>query len=416
MFSLRQTSNTKVRNALEPCRGEKTPVKNDDSMFKFLPASKLLTAMSGLLLFTACFSDDDPTVAEENTECAITAFELAKLSRSIKTTTKDGRDSTYTLSVTASNYPFTIDQERNLIYNPDSLPYNTTLNKVVLGNFKALGYALIVDPKTGKTVALSSKDSLDFTTPRTFVVTGEDGKTKRNYTVEVRVHREDGDQVRWKQLDAAAWAQEGFLPIDVRRQEVLGRTYFLDTTEGWSLRSQDAAGTQRDEIKLTSIDSEGAFDAFSAATLPTRSNPDVSEILLYGTHAGKASLYKQYVDATGKPLQDWMLLPTTRDNAYPVPVLTQARLLPYDDGFLLVGLNANQTVELRYSVDRGRTWKLHDTLRLPTTIGKTAQLEAYVNARGQLWLRLEGKTHWRAHLNRLAWTKHQHIFYHAPKR
>lgn len=385
-------------------------------MYKFFPASKLLIAMSGLVLFTACFSDDDTNAAEESRECAITAFEPATLSRSVTTTKSDGRDSTYTLSVTASNFPFTIDQERNLIYNPDSLPYNTKIDKVVLANFKALGYASIIDLKTGKPAPVLTTDSLDFTQPRTIVVISADQKTKRTYNVEVRVHREDGNQVRWTQLDAAAWAKEGFLPLDARRQQLLGRTYFVDTTEGWTLRSHDATGNARDEIKLSDMDGEGAFDAFSAATLPTRTNPDVREILLYGTHTGKAWLYKQYVDANGKALQDWMLLPTTSDNAYPVPVLTQARLLPYDDGFLLVGLNKEQMVELRYSVDRGRTWKLHETLRLPKAIGKAAQLEAYVNERGQLWLRLDGKTHWRAHLNRLAWQQDQHIFYHAPKR
>ena len=76
----------------------------------------------GTTVLTGCFNDNT-TVPEVPTDCVVTAFQLDKLQRTVQTRTKDGqKDSTYVQNIPASAYPFSIDQDRNSIYNLDSLP------------------------------------------------------------------------------------------------------------------------------------------------------------------------------------------------------------------------------------------------------------------------------------------------------
>ena len=357
--------------------------------------------MGAALLCTACFNDNDATTELSN-ESAITAFQLGGLNRSITVKSSSGADSTYTLTVTAANYPFTIDQERNLIFNPDSLPYNTNLTRALVSNITGLGAYSIVG-LDGKETTLSTTDSLDFTQPRTLVVRSLDGATTRRYQVEVRVHREEGDSVRWRQMTTAQWNQLQATPYNGQSQTLMGRRYWIDTTSGWALRSQPTGGVVSTEMTLPSATDARAFGTMTLAALPTRTNTDLYEMLLYGVAGNTALIYKQYVDAQGQTTQPWMDIPRTSDNTQAAPTLQQAQLLSYDDGFLLVGINAAEQAQLLYSADRGRTWKLHPSLRLPQSWTGVAQIDAHLDADQNLWLRINNQIVWRGHLNRLAW-------------
>src|SRR5574344_689164 len=83
------------------------------------------------LVFTSCLNDDDTTTTYSS-DAAITAFSISSLETEFTTRTyDDSDDSTYTVTLTGSDYTFVIDQANNLIYNPDSLTYGTNVSKVV---------------------------------------------------------------------------------------------------------------------------------------------------------------------------------------------------------------------------------------------------------------------------------------------
>ena len=106
------------------------------------------------------------------------------------------------------------------------------------------------------------------------------------------------------------------------------------------------------------------------------------------------------------------LLPV-RETAYAAPALTQPALLAYDGGLLLAGLNSAGKPTLRFSPDRGLTWREHtlpDAPR-PTSPTRATQLEAAIDAQQIVWLRIDGNQVWKARLHRLSWQETPTYFY-----
>lgn len=375
----------------------------------------LLTTLTTGGLFTACMNDDT-TQTEVSNECVLTGMKMEHITRTLTTRTKDGkRDSTYNVKVTATNYPLTIDQQRNLIYNVDSLPMHTNLKKVLVGSLTAIGGYTLKSLTTGNDTILSLKDTLDFSQPRDITIHGADGVSKRTYRVELRAHREEGDSVVWTSRTAAEWATQNFEIPAAGTFTALGRTYALESSP-WALISKLSDGS---DVKVEAFDAPAEVQPFTnmtGAAQPTRTNNNLQEVLLYAHAGSNAVLYKRYIDATGKYTFKWTYLPSIDNEKYKAPLLTQARLLAFDDGYLLAGLDAAGKVVVKYSIDRGRTWKAHPSLRLPAGLPVGTTFEAALDSRHNLWLRINGTEVWRAHLNRLGWTSVPTIFYKAPKK
>ena len=99
---------------------------------------------------------------------------------------------------------FTIDQLNSKIYNKDSMPYGTVLDKKVFcdlrwdnGTIGVLG-VLFVSQATGDSVWWSSNaDSIDFSTPVTITVYPYDGVSTKVYEVKLNVHQIDPDKMVW---------------------------------------------------------------------------------------------------------------------------------------------------------------------------------------------------------------------------
>lgn len=379
------------------------------------PLTLLLSTLTTGLLFTACITDDT-TQTEVSNECVLTGLKMGNMSKILKTKTKDGkRDSTYKVTVTATHYPLTIDQQQNTVYNVDSLPMHTELKKVVVSNLTAIGTYTIKLLVTGQDTILSTKDSLDFSRPREITIHGADGVSKRTYRIELRAHQEEGDSVVWTSPTAAEWTAQNFELPAAGTFTALGRRYALESSP-WKLISKLPDGSDVQTEEFESSDLTPAFTNMTGVAMPTRTNSNLQEVLLYAHSGSEAVLYKRYIDTTGQRTFKWSYLPAIENGKYRAPLLSQARLLAYDDGFLLAGIGADNRVVLKHSRDRGRTWQEHTSLRLPATLPNTSALEVAIDSHNNLWLRINGTQVWRAHLNRLGWKAVPGVFYKAPKK
>lgn len=149
------------------------------------------------LVFTSCFNDDDSTTTYSS-DAAITAFSIGTIETTLNTRKyDDSDDSTYTVTLTGSKYTFVIDQQNNLIYNTDSLPYLTDVSKVVTTATNG-GYSLTYRKNDADTI-WTSTDSIDFTKPVAFKSWAQDGSS-RQYTIKVNVHQYNPDSLVWNSV------------------------------------------------------------------------------------------------------------------------------------------------------------------------------------------------------------------------
>lgn len=156
----------------------------------------LLSVLVGLLFMTACSEDNDVTITTSG-RCSITSVTLGGLKAYLHTQNSEGNDSTYLTTISGSYYRMQIDQRERSIYNLDSLPKGTDVSKVVFSQFTADG-VIALRTLSGTDTIYSTSDSIDFTTPRTYVIYATDGSSKKEYTVSVNVHHQEGDEFVWE--------------------------------------------------------------------------------------------------------------------------------------------------------------------------------------------------------------------------
>ena len=152
--------------------------------------------MSALALAFLASCGDDNKSSELSSDCAINAIVLGNLSRIYHTYLDNGKDTSYSIPVPGAAYPLHIDQINRRIFNSDSLPVGTAVNKVYFTTFSADGivsYRL----ESGKDTLYSTKDTLDFTSPRIFTIFASDGSGSRSYTIDIKIHNADPDAYSW---------------------------------------------------------------------------------------------------------------------------------------------------------------------------------------------------------------------------
>ena len=177
-----------------------------------------------LAVCSSCLNSSDQSVTLYD-DAVITGFSLGTLTRNIHTSSSVGTDSVYKKTVTGSNYKFHIDQIGRRIFNTDSLPTGTNVDRVLctITTFNS-GVIIIKDIDSTAYSYYSSSDSIDFTQPRTFGVVSTDGTAFCEYTVNVNVHQEDGDEFRWDLTDSTWVApvdDQPVLPQGIK--QLLGR-------------------------------------------------------------------------------------------------------------------------------------------------------------------------------------------------
>lgn len=163
----------------------------------------ILAAAAVILLtqaFAACDTDDYSSDESTARDCIISAATLGTLKRTIHTKTSAGADSTYTVSVTGSLYPLYIDQVNYRVYNQDSLPVGTQTDKTVFTTLNYSSGITIRSLSSGSDSSFVYTDSTDFSVPRVLTVYSSDLSAKRDYTVELRVHKEEADTFVWQKI------------------------------------------------------------------------------------------------------------------------------------------------------------------------------------------------------------------------
>ncbi len=165
---------------------------------KFFAFIALITATLSL---SSCLSSDETTV-EYTHDTAITAFSLGSLDRYTKT--KAGKDTLLKANVTGSDYKFSIDQARRLIYNVDSLPCGVR-DTAMLATISSKNNSpiLLMDINKRDSVAAyySSSDSINFSKkPRYIRVYSSDYSAYAEYQVTVNVHKELPYEFKWHEL------------------------------------------------------------------------------------------------------------------------------------------------------------------------------------------------------------------------
>ena len=151
-----------------------------------------------MLIWTAfslvsCLEDDDNDYVYYD-DSAISTFSVKTAKQYIHTTTKSGKDSVYTKTLSLSAYKFVIDQKNCEIYNLDSLPYGVDATKLLVTTSAVNSGAVYLQSTTSDSVTyVSSTDSLDFSQMRVLHAVSMSGKATRKYKVDVRVHQEQAD-------------------------------------------------------------------------------------------------------------------------------------------------------------------------------------------------------------------------------
>lgn len=140
-----------------------------------------------VLLLSSCLGSDDKYDYDVVKNCQIVSFTLK-------------HDSISGLSAVA----FTIDQVNGRIFNQDSLPYGTEVDKVVAtvtyGSTISVGSVQVAQEAVGDTIHWNGSDSLDYSKPVKFIVTAYDGEIKKAYDTRLNIHQVVPDSMVWSKL------------------------------------------------------------------------------------------------------------------------------------------------------------------------------------------------------------------------
>ena len=135
---------------------------------------------------------------------------------------------------------FTIDQLNGLIFNQDSLPYGTKIDKVVANvtyaSSSSVRFAEVVQEAVNDSLKYwNGTDSLDFSKQVKFVITAINGLSKKNYTVQINVHQIVPDSMVWQRLvDLGETDERKIIPYIYNNTDY----YYMYTSNGGTYKLQ----------------------------------------------------------------------------------------------------------------------------------------------------------------------------------
>ena len=185
------------------------------------------------LVLTSCFNDIDNTASSPY--AMLKSFSIGNITSKYPAYTSEGFDTTVTKTIQGSSYPFSINQVTCEVYNADSLPFATKVDKVTF-SMGLLGYAKIYVDSLDLFDAFLSTDSIDFTSPRKVRITSADGEYYRDYTIHVNVHQVNPDSMAWNRYETLD--VEGVKPL--RSLEHDGSMCLFGEKDGQSLLARTA--------------------------------------------------------------------------------------------------------------------------------------------------------------------------------
>lgn len=156
--------------------------------------------LAALFSLVSCLDTNDGDYVYTD-DSAVTAFSVTSAKKAVHVRASNGADSVYYTTATLSAYKFVIDQQRCVIYNPDSLPYGVDPTKLLVSANSLNSGSLVLKSMTSDSLSyLSTTDSLDFSKPRELQVYSLSGAAVRKYEVRVNVHQESADKFNWTKL------------------------------------------------------------------------------------------------------------------------------------------------------------------------------------------------------------------------
>ncbi len=212
---------------------------------KFRQITKfLLLFVLAALTISSCSDDEETTTTiGSSSDAQIYSFKLAAKPN-------NALDSTTYPQIAKTK--FSIDQFKLLIYNADSLPYRTAMRKFYATlAFSTSGTSSIhlVYPDT--IMEWNKTDSVDFSiaTPK-FLVTAADGLSKKEYTLDLRVHQVDPDTLIWA-------SQALSLPSTVKQQKTVLKgtsfyTFSIDADNTFYIRKATTTSAAYDNKQAVS--------------------------------------------------------------------------------------------------------------------------------------------------------------------
>ncbi len=365
----------------------------------------------GMMSTMASCMGDSSTEITLYDDAAITAFSLGTLNRITHTTASDGTDSVITTTYTGGNYRFNIDQVNRLIFNTDSLPLGTDVAHVLCNistRNNSVAYYFDTEEKD-KFYLYSSDDSIDFTTPREFIIFSSDGLGSTRYTIKVNAHQQDGDEFVWERIGT------GYTPVTPPTppsgiKTIIGtcmaETYAL-SDDNKLMVSKDNGQTWQEEI----LDSDAAMLPTTDLSFVTYDMPladNTYHVVLAGNRDEQlyaddcAMVWRKIVDITfGAPKSNWVFIDRQAEKGYKLPNMKNLNIVRYDDSILAFGKPYDKIYQSR---DNGITWKENSLYKMPEGFDTNATAIKVEVKDNIIYIYCEGTGEiWKGKLNRLTW-------------
>lgn len=155
------------------------------------------------LSLAACTGgDEDPNMVATAARAELQGAILGNLDRMNYFTDKEGKVQGEKMAVTGSNFPLKLDTLNKTVYNVDSLPVHTFMDQIYFSTFIYVGTPYIQMPDSTWVLYEYTKPQ-DFSSPRKVGIKSTDGTKTVEYTIDIRVHKENGDSMQWRQFSDA---------------------------------------------------------------------------------------------------------------------------------------------------------------------------------------------------------------------
>ena len=412
--------------------------------------------LAALFSLVSCLDTNDGDYVYTD-DSAVTAFSVTSAKKAVHVKASNGADSVYTTSVKLSAYKFVIDQQRCVIYNPDSLPYGVDPTKLLVSANSLNSGSLVLKSMTSDSLSyLSTTDSLDFSKPRELQVYSLSGAAVRKYEVRVNVHQEPADKFNWTKLPNAtpfASTVTGVKSFTVTTAAGVTRRFLLasdgnittvfcaDGDEAWHAATPNfnhplAADAYRSAVvkhdtlfvcehgtvMATTDGNQWAQQCTGAeiayATLPLNTNANAFRTLLIGSVPEASttafSIWGKIDEGDAySENQPWMFYDHNTLNRHELSLMQNFSAFTYDGKIMMVGNEDRIYLPYFYgSRDGGITWEADTVITSPLGFFVTGPYTVSVDKDHFIWF-VSGKTGetWRGRINRLGWKKEQYEYY-----
>lgn len=169
---------------------------------------------------------------------------------------------------------FSIDLNRAEIFNADSLPYGTKVNKLVpvirmLDNVSKaeLKFRNAAGRDTVYDYITNSSDTVDFSHgPAYFTVASPDGTLEMTYTIKVNVHKLVSDSLFWSETARTGLPTKLSSALRQRTTKIGNTTYCLTTDNtAWSMAKREGAEGEWSTFDLT-MPADAAINEFTSSS------------------------------------------------------------------------------------------------------------------------------------------------------